>query len=493
LSAIPLSPVFAPFLSIKGAIGMRHYQTALIVIVVAIGVLASLTIFYMIGNIERRNFQASFAAETSQRAIAIDWQFKSYLATLKFFQHFFDASEQVSRSEFGFFAHATFKDYPSIKAFAWAPRVGGVLETAEPMVRKHGVGEGFFEYGAAGNKTSLAPRAVHYPISYLVNQKQPLDLLGFDLASNQMFIAAIEKARKSGKPTFLDGYLPGSDVVHPDALVLMPVYSKDDAQKLRGVVVGIFQVTNIAASVLQEMTLLEARIQLLDVTHADLPGVIYSNSVGADVRLAEEFLYQEKLQLLGERQMLIKAWPTQSYVSGGKSYLAYTCLLSGLMFTGLMCIYLATITRHSREVGILVRNKTRELHVANEKLEELSLTDALTDVMNRRGFDQIIQQEWARAMRNSTPLTLLILDVDFFKAYNDHYGHLEGDICLKHVAAALADIPCRESDVLARYGGEEFALLLPDTDDSEAVIARRCCEKIESLGSFTSPQQKRRW
>jgi diguanylate cyclase (GGDEF)-like protein len=115
-------------------------------------------------------------------------------------------------------------------------------------------------------------------------------------------------------------------------------------------------------------------------------------------------------------------------------------------------------------------------------LESRSLLDALTLIPNRRKFDETLAMEWRRAMRDKTPLSLVMVDIDYFKQYNDHYGHGAGDICLQKVAAALAESVVRPSDLVARYGGEEFVVILPDTHQQAALhVAERVRESIERL------------
>ncbi len=108
------------------------------------------------------------------------------------------------------------------------------------------------------------------------------------------------------------------------------------------------------------------------------------------------------------------------------------------------------------------------LRQANEQLSLLASLDGLTGLANRRKFDEQITWEWERAKREQTPLSLLIIDVDHFKYYNDTYGHLLGDDCLKQVAKTLQTICQRATDLVARYGGEEFVLVLPHTDQAAA-------------------------
>ena len=129
---------------------------------------------------------------------------------------------------------------------------------------------------------------------------------------------------------------------------------------------------------------------------------------------------------------------------------------------------------------ITERKRSEEKLLAlQQELEDLSFRDGLTGVNNRRKFDAVLQREWQEARRNVQPLSLLLFDVDFFKNYNDHYGHVEGDECLKRVAQALAGAAHRPSDFLARYGGEEFVLLLPASDANAArAVAERCRQAI---------------
>ena len=115
-------------------------------------------------------------------------------------------------------------------------------------------------------------------------------------------------------------------------------------------------------------------------------------------------------------------------------------------------------------------------------LRSQTLLDDLTGVANRRHFDVAIDREARRARRTGSPLSLMMLDIDFFKAYNDHYGHQQGDACLEAVSAALATMQQRPADLFARYGGEEFSVILPDTPGETAMqMARAMCRKVRDL------------
>jgi diguanylate cyclase (GGDEF)-like protein/PAS domain S-box-containing protein len=123
-----------------------------------------------------------------------------------------------------------------------------------------------------------------------------------------------------------------------------------------------------------------------------------------------------------------------------------------------------------------------ELQRANRELTRMTVIDGLTQIANRRHFDNTLQSEWRRMTREGKPLSLILCDVDFFKRYNDTNGHQTGDDCLKQVAACIAGNAKRVSDLAARYGGEEFAVILPATDSAGAVcVAEKIRRGIEDL------------
>ncbi|WP_236208136.1 sensor domain-containing diguanylate cyclase [Pseudomonas tohonis] len=121
------------------------------------------------------------------------------------------------------------------------------------------------------------------------------------------------------------------------------------------------------------------------------------------------------------------------------------------------------------------KHAEQKLVELQKQLEEFSYKDGLTGVANRRMVDSTLDVEWANAQRTQQPLSLILLDIDYFKQYNDHYGHIQGDDCLKSVGQALSEAANRPRDLVGRFGGEEFVLILPETDaDAARQVAERC-------------------
>jgi diguanylate cyclase (GGDEF)-like protein len=132
---------------------------------------------------------------------------------------------------------------------------------------------------------------------------------------------------------------------------------------------------------------------------------------------------------------------------------------------------------------LLLRRTIAALEEANQTLQRISSVDGLTGIANRRRFDEILEREWRRAIRASESISVIMIDVDFFKAYHDTYGHMAGDEALENVAGALAGTLHRPADLIARYGGEEFVAVLPQTEvDGAAKVGESMRAAVEALG-----------
>ncbi len=163
-----------------------------------------------------------------------------------------------------------------------------------------------------------------------------------------------------------------------------------------------------------------------------------------------------------------------------------TANLFFLISTNLMGMPVAYfLERHVRKdflLTMLLAREKQRVEQLNLRLKDISYVDGLTGVANRRKFEEFLEKEWRRAKRTKRPISLLMIDIDFFKNYNDILGHLEGDECLKKIAKSLGKHVRSNLDLVARYGGEEFAIVLPETDIHAALkVAMRMKEDVEKL------------
>ena len=208
--------------------------------------------------------------------------------------------------------------------------------------------------------------------------------------------------------------------------------------------------------------------------------------IGAQVRNCTLPRMSIAQALLSAVPLVLACWATCDIL-----YIVYT------LFVGLHVMAAVRLCRflHRQTLAVLMQDHEKaalvgqlesanqELEVMNQHLEAMTVTDALTGVANRRAFDLASAREWRRSARERTPLSMLLIDIDHFKLYNDFYGHPGGDDCLREVAGVLRAVLSRPCDMVARYGGEEFVILLPATPlESAALLAERAVELLGEQG-----------
>ena len=168
------------------------------------------------------------------------------------------------------------------------------------------------------------------------------------------------------------------------------------------------------------------------------------------------------------------------------------CAILFIAFTRQLFLWNHKVIKNSIELKLGNEKLVESLQQTNTRLQQQNIIDELTKIPNRRHFDEILEKEWLRAKRIRASLALLMIDIDFFKQYNDTFGHLKGDECLKQIATVLSNNLNRPGDFVARYGGEEFCILVPDTDMDGAITFAEMVHsaiiglKIDNPGSEVS-------
>ena len=243
-----------------------------------------------------------------------------------------------------------------------------------------------------------------------------------------------------------------------------------------------------------EMVMANQNMLLILTNYMELPG--YKINILFD-RSFESFLGLNKNEALlcsiidkvleqMDVQKISGRWMHKTYDYRVKVAQSRLPWLVGVSVLLLSVIVLLLVLYHKnlseeRRLEKLVRERTAEIDEQRKQLERMSMTDQLTNIPNRRNFDNQLNMEWRRAIRDKLPLSILLLDVDKFKMYNDTHGHQEGDAVLKAVAKSLERTVKRPGDLVARWGGEEFIVLLPNTDSKGALeMAELIRKNIES-------------
>jgi diguanylate cyclase (GGDEF)-like protein len=184
------------------------------------------------------------------------------------------------------------------------------------------------------------------------------------------------------------------------------------------------------------------------------------------------------METFGGRSWQLAMSPPWRLPGAQISLLPLATALVGTLMVVIVCGYLWILQRRGDIVQRLVEEQTQELRDANQRLASLSVTDPLTGLANRRALDDYLGHEWQRAARDQSPISVLLIDVDYFKRLNDTWGHPIGDQCLRELARLMAAFFKRPADLVARYGGEEFMIVLPNTDMSVADQANRFREAV---------------
>lgn len=231
------------------------------------------------------------------------------------------------------------------------------------------------------------------------------------------------------------------------------------------------EIRPIAASTANEALLLlrqyAPRLVLLDVARDATQGLSIARSIREDEQTRKHYSMATWTPIIFLSTVMDEDILAQGILAGGDDFL----------YKPVSEVVLLAKVRAMLRIAAM----QDELHEAHRKLQEISFLDGLTGIPNRRHFDATLAAEWKRCIRLESPLSIVLGDVDFFKQFNDIYGHQAGDACLRAVASSLSESLFRVEDVVARYGGEEFAAILPGTDAAGAlaVAQRMLCSARE--------------
>lgn len=428
-----------------------------------------------------------FKNNVDDRASAFNRDLEVNFEALRSIGILFSGDGQPGRDDFSQLSESILLRHSAIQAFSWVPRVQHSDRSySEKEARNVFPNYEISQRGSDGIEVA-SKRSEYFPVSYIYPLAGNERALGFDLASDYVRAIALVNSRDSGKLRATSSITLVQETGQQKGfLAFLPIYSgsqatvEDRQRNLTGFITSVYRIGDIFESSARSRSdhpdisfkILEelaggGKQTILDSNESD--DFSYEYGFIANESDYPRFVYETDLADILGQQWRLSA--TSSSAEIKRTSLARPALifLLGTLFTGIIAFYL-------RKLG----NRTDQLAVINKQLDALSHTDGLTGICNRRRFDEFIKSEWLRSARSKTSISLLMIDVDFFKQYNDHYGHYHGDRILKQIASALDCVIQRPSDILARYGGEEFVVVLPDTDDA-APVADRCLQAVRDL------------
>ncbi len=493
---------------------MRRFLSLLIITAFCISCTAWVAwVFY---QHELENINANFEKDIGKRVYALENEMVKMRATLRHWKSFYEAADDIEPQQFARIAEDVLGTYPSLQLLAWAPMI---VDQERPLLEQYQntIAPGFqileinpkYVSPTQINDARLieqienfdpqrifqpsGARPVYFPITVTEPSETTGFLRGMDMLSvnrmqfDEKMTEAIRKGDIMGLPAAPSPFSPEHETIFIALVPIKPSSSHPQRipKPIRGFIVATFDIESLlSASSLSDLPD-DIYFRLIDKTGDDGLFNLYQTE---DFTTGLGRMYTRPVLEVFERKWVVLAAPKVDYILSRLSYLPLSVAVGGLLFTALLLLYLQLLQRHAEVVQHQVEERTSQLseansnlNKANARLEELSRIDPLTEVANRRFFNESIEKEWNRSLRDNLPIAILIIDVDHFKGYNDYYGHLKGDDCLRVVASELDSVFSRSGDLVARYGGEEFAVILPNAGGEAMRMAEKCRASIEKL------------
>ncbi len=457
--------------------------------VIVIGVLLSSWSGWLLYEEEEKAIINEFRGEVDDLAASIFREVAVNFEALRSLAIMFDGETVPNSNKFGLEAQKILIRHSDIQALEWIPRVMNSERAAYVSTRREDFPEfEITERQEQGHMVTAENRQVYFPVYYVEPLIGNETAFGFDLASSPTRLVTLEMSRDTGEPQATASItLVQEREDQQGFLAFLPIYEgfpttvEKRRDNLSGFVLGVYRIGDIFQSSVHNNELSGIEIMLVDETAALSQDILYVQDSPTGSPAGMSHTYAKELPDIWGRKWSLIASPASSYISVRRNFLPLATFTSGVVFTLFIALYIRVISRRALTIQKVVVERTNELNEANRKLEMLSRTDALTGVANRRYMDDYLDQEWLRAIRSNSSISFILIDIDYFKLYNDNYGHQMGDECLKKVAERLETVARRPGDLVVRYGGEELALVLTDTENAESV-ANDCRRSIEELG-----------
>jgi len=478
---------YALLFKVKFMTSKIQTQTAL-ALVISFGLIISIASGYFLYEMEENKIKGEFNKEINSHITTLHKEIIINFEALRSLAILFSDAETPDWMHFSFEAQRILSRHKDIQALEWIPHIlHSERATYEltPLLNRPKFE--IIQRKKQGNMVKAPIKSAYYPVYFIEPYIGNELAYGFDLSSSATRHQAIIAARDSGQATATGSITLVQETGNQKGfLAFIPIYnfrgpSTEEVRRknLQGFVLGVFRIGDIFNSSLKGKELNDIQITLLDRTEALNTSILHQTSIhGKEIN--DEVIFEKNLPLIWGRQWSIIASPSTDFFNNRRNVLPMAVFISFILFTVYIALYIHYISKRAAIVQKTVEDKNQEINEANKQLELLSRSDGLTGIANRRCMDDFFKREWSLAIRNKTSISFVIIDIDFFKLYNDNYGHPQGDDCLRAVAKQLKNTLKRPSDLIARYGGEEFALILPNTI-SARTIAENCRKSIESL------------
>lgn len=464
---------------------MKIYSKVVLFMTLLLGIALSAFIGWFLYTIETNSIVNEFHNDVDAQIASVEREITLNFEALYAIKGLFDSSQEVTADVFSRSASDILARHKNIQALEWIPRVENDLRSDYEAQHQllHPEFE-IIERGQDGEMVRAQERDEYFPVYYVEPLAGNEAAFGFDLASNPKRLEALTSSRETGLLiTTASINLVQDTTSQKGFLAFLPVYHQSPTttekrySQLAGFALAVFKVNDLINSSILHSSMQGINFTLTDET-ALPPENIYAFDASQGDKQSTAISYSRELKPVGGRDWRVFTSPSKNYILERRSSTPFVVFLLGLVFVSFSVAYIYSILRRSVSIESAVIERTLELNETRKELELITLQDGLTGVANRRHFNNYLEQEWARSIRDNQALSLIMIDIDHFKLFNDNYGHLAGDNCLKGVAQILKTTIHRPTDLVARYGGEEFAIILPNTDDAH-ILAELCRKSVE--------------
>lgn len=462
-------------------------------------------------DVSTEKIAQDFNAQMSNHVFAIKNEASRIQSGLEHWQNLYAELGIVNEEGFRKIARDYIASNPAIFSVAWVPKVEHAQralyeETFEmdffsvpffliDQVSDESLIETVRDLNIGDLKTTMPVQPVYFPALFIEPSSYQKAFLGLDYLNVPDFRAempmtdALQQGDTKALPVFPN--LVGGDF-SPAVNLIVPVLIQHNPALDERTVKGVISVLVSVNTLIKSLDIYDPTsnyfLNLRDVTSEE-KGVGLSNlfKLTPESTAEKEYAYQREIDFF-DRKWVFDSMPSKEYMQEQRGWAHVFIGVIGLLLTWLYFIYAMQIKKRTQRIKDMVDKRTSQLRKANEKLRyanerlaEITQLDALTGIYNRRAFDDNLLREWKRANRQGKSLALIMIDVDHFKAFNDHYGHVVGDECLQKIAKTLEEECSRSGDMVARYGGEEFAVILPNSGPNTIKVAERCRAAVEAL------------
>ncbi len=452
--------------------------TKITVITMACAVSLAALIFKIVYDHQVDLWKKDFVHQSQKTIINLKSEMKNNERILLDILSFYKASPKVTRKAFKSYVSPILERNNFIQALQWAPRVSAEnRKKVEEQARGDGfVNFQFTELKKPGTLVMAGARPEYYPVYFTEPFIGNESGMGFDLASESRRLKTIKGSKESGELLATNKvHLVETQSQESGLSVFLPYYGgiAHRDRRLKGFIVGVYRLEAMVNNAIDPYLEKGMNLTIFEGRKISSEDKLFTKSKAND----DLIRYKKEIKAFGKSWMILFRGD-KSFQDGIKWHPPIASA-GGLLLLFLLISIVFEINDFRTRHKLLSEN--------NMQLEQLSNLDALTGLANRRCFDENLVKELNRSSRDQTPLSLIFLDVDGFKEFNDTYGHLVGDECLRQIGNVLQKTVERSHDLAARYGGEEFAVILPSTNPKGGlVIAERLRELVEDL-DLTSP------